>query len=63
MKTVLGSLVTDTTSQLEMRVMDRMPDKKIQKGSGRLVSGLFLSFILHPFIANKSFFCPTSKFL
>ena len=42
MKTVLGSLVTDTTSQLEMRVMDRMPDKKIQKGSDRLVSVLFL---------------------
>ena len=31
-KTVLGSLVTDNTSQQEMKVLDRETDKNTQEG-------------------------------
>ena len=32
-KTVLGSLVTDNTSQQEMKVVDRNTDKNTQEGT------------------------------
>jgi hypothetical protein len=34
-KTVLGSLGTDNTSQQEMKVVDRKTDKNTEEGTGR----------------------------